>query len=99
MTNWIETYRGSVPPWQCDVTEHFTIAYYFDRLEEADANLAEELGFGDELRRSGVTRQITLASPANCAPAPAFMSKAQRLASKTGCVWGTGSSIRPTARS
>ena len=31
MTNWIETYRGAVPPWQCDVTEHFTIAYYFDR--------------------------------------------------------------------
>jgi len=26
MTNWIETYRGTVPPWECDVTEHFTIA-------------------------------------------------------------------------
>ncbi len=50
MTNWIETYRGAVPPWQCDVTEHFTIAYYFDRLEEAEANLADELGL-DELPR------------------------------------------------
>lgn len=39
MTGWTETYRGAVPPWQCDVTEHFTIAYYFDRLEEAQANL------------------------------------------------------------
>ncbi len=26
MTNWSETYRGTVPPWECDVTEHFTIA-------------------------------------------------------------------------
>jgi len=33
-----------VPPWQCDVTEHFTIAYYFDRLEEAEANLSDSLG-------------------------------------------------------
>jgi acyl-CoA thioesterase FadM len=39
MTAWTQTYRGAVPPWQCDVTEHFTIAYYFDRLEEAQANL------------------------------------------------------------
>jgi acyl-CoA thioesterase FadM len=44
MTNWTETYRGAVPPWQCDVTEHFTIGYYFDRLEEAGANLADALG-------------------------------------------------------
>ena len=47
MTDWTETYRGAVPPWQCDVTEHFTIAYYFDRLEEAaaangDYNTAQE---------------------------------------------------------
>jgi len=47
MTDWTETYRGTVPPWQCDVTEHFTIAYYFDRLEEAEANLADTLGLGD----------------------------------------------------
>ena len=26
MQNWTETYRGTVPPWQCDVTEHFTIS-------------------------------------------------------------------------
>ena len=49
MQNWIETYRGTVPPWQCDVTEHFTIAYYFDRLDEAEPNFAEALGLGDLL--------------------------------------------------
>ena len=59
MTNWTETYRGAVPPWQCDVTEHFTIAYYFDRLEEADANIADEVGLVDMSRRADISRQIT----------------------------------------
>jgi acyl-CoA thioesterase FadM len=58
MTNWIETYRGAVPPWQCDVTEHFTIAYYFDRLEEVEGNLADALGFGDLSRSGNVPRRI-----------------------------------------
>ena len=58
MTHWTETYRGAVPPWQCDVTEHFTIAYYFDRLEEAEANLADELGIGDLLHRGDLPRRI-----------------------------------------
>jgi acyl-CoA thioesterase FadM len=58
MTNWTETYRGAVPPWQCDVTEHFTIAYYFDRLEEAGANLADELGLGDMPRQIDISRRI-----------------------------------------
>jgi acyl-CoA thioesterase FadM len=58
MTNWIETYRGTVPPWQCDVTEHFTIAYYFDRLEETEANLADELGLGDLPRRGDLVRRL-----------------------------------------
>jgi acyl-CoA thioesterase FadM len=58
MTNWIEVYRGAVPPWQCDVTEHFTIAYYFDRLEEAEANLADTLGFSDLSRRGDLPRRI-----------------------------------------
>lgn len=58
MTNWTETYRGAVPPWQCDVTEHFTIAYYFDRIEEADANLADAFGLGELLRNGGFPRQL-----------------------------------------
>jgi acyl-CoA thioester hydrolase len=58
MIAWTETYRGAVPPWQCDVTEHFTVAYYFDRLQEADANLADELGLGDLLRRDDLLRRI-----------------------------------------
>src|SRR3954466_9588644 len=58
MANWSETYRGTVPPWQCDVTEHFTIAYYFDRLEDAESNLAAELGLGELLRGGGFARHF-----------------------------------------
>ena len=58
MTNWSETYRGTVPPWECDVTEHFTIAFYFDRLDEAERNLADILGLGDILRGPGFARRL-----------------------------------------
>src|ERR1051326_3017441 len=58
MSNWIETYRGTVPPWECDVTEHFTIAYYFERFEEAAPNLAEALGLGELLRGGGFARHL-----------------------------------------
>jgi acyl-CoA thioesterase FadM len=47
MAAWIETCRSVVSPWECDVTEHFTIAYYFDRLADAAATTAENLGLGD----------------------------------------------------
>src|ERR1700752_4812885 len=56
MPHWIETHRGAVPPWQFDMTEHFTIAYYFDRLEEAEANLADTLGLP---HRTDSPRRIT----------------------------------------
>jgi acyl-CoA thioesterase FadM len=58
MTGWTETYRGAVSPWQCDVTEHFTIACYFDRVEDAEANLADELGLGDLSRRGDFPRRL-----------------------------------------
>src|SRR5260370_1335990 len=58
MTNWSETYRGTVPPWECDVPEHFTIAYYFDRLEEAERNLADLLGLAELLSAGGFARRL-----------------------------------------
>jgi len=58
MADWTETHRGTVPPWQCDVTEHFTIGYYFDRLEEAEANLADELCLSDLSGRSDLPRRL-----------------------------------------
>ncbi|HVC56610.1 MAG TPA: thioesterase family protein [Stellaceae bacterium] len=58
MQNWDETYRGTVPPWECDVTEHFTIAYYFDRLGEAERNLAEILALREFLRGGRFPRRF-----------------------------------------
>jgi len=60
MSNWSETCRGTVPPWECDITEHFTIAYYFDRLDEAERNLADDLGLGEMLREGGFTRRLDM---------------------------------------
>src|SRR5665213_229736 len=60
MTDWLETYRGSVAPWECDVTEHFTVAYYFDRLEAAEGNLAAALGVAETWKRGGFTRRYVL---------------------------------------
>ena len=47
MTGWVETCRSIVAPWECDTTEHFTIAYYFDRLADAAAAMADSLGLPD----------------------------------------------------
>jgi acyl-CoA thioesterase FadM len=58
MENWIETYRGTVPPWECDITEHFTIAYYFDRLGDAEREIAEALGLREFLRSGRFRRRF-----------------------------------------
>lgn len=57
MTGWLETYRGAASPWECDVTEHFTMAFYFDRIAQAEAALAAELGLLDQLRAGGFPRR------------------------------------------
>jgi acyl-CoA thioesterase FadM len=52
-----ETYRGAASPWECDVTEHFTMAFYFDRVAQAEAAMAERLGLLDTLRADGFIRR------------------------------------------
>lgn len=49
MTQWLETYRGVVNAWECDVVEHFTIAYYFDKFADATRNYFDLIGAGREL--------------------------------------------------
>ena len=49
MTEWLETYRGVVNPWECDVVQHFTIAYYFDRFADATRNFIDLIAEGDSL--------------------------------------------------
>jgi len=46
MAEWRETYRGVVHPWECDIVEHFTVAYYFDRFSDAVLGLMEAAGLG-----------------------------------------------------
>jgi acyl-CoA thioesterase FadM len=60
MPEWIETCRGTVAPWECDVTEHFTVAYYLDRVDQASAILADRLGVGDLLHAGGFPRRFNL---------------------------------------
>jgi acyl-CoA thioesterase FadM len=50
MEGWTETWRGIVSPWECDITEHFTIAYYFDRLADAAATTDRSLRLDREGR-------------------------------------------------
>ena len=47
MAKWFETYRGVVNAWECDVVEHFTIAYYFDRFADATRNFFDLIRKGD----------------------------------------------------
>ena len=41
---WIDTYRGTVHRWEVDNVDHFTVAYYFERFEDATAALLHTLG-------------------------------------------------------
>ena len=62
MAGWLETYRGVVSAWECDIVEHFTIAYYFDRFADATRNLAELIGEGETLLpriQTGPARLVT----------------------------------------
>jgi acyl-CoA thioesterase FadM len=49
VARWLETYRGVVNPWECDVVQHFTIAYYFDRFADATRNFFHLIEEGDSL--------------------------------------------------
>jgi acyl-CoA thioesterase FadM len=54
MNPWLETYRGAVNRWEVDTVDHFTVAYYFDRLADASQSALEALGLGPQaLRRAG----------------------------------------------
>lgn len=53
MSDWIETYRGSVEPHETDTTEHLTVARYFARFADATLTLLQHCGLGiDYMRRN-----------------------------------------------
>jgi acyl-CoA thioesterase FadM len=49
MAEWNESYRGVVSAWECDIVEHFTIAYYFERFADATRNFLELIGEAETL--------------------------------------------------
>ena len=59
---WIETYRGTVFRWEVDNVDHFTVAYYFDRLGDASVTMMDALGLGHAYTQ----REGCAALPAAC---------------------------------
>ena len=59
MSAWLETYRGTVYRWELDNVDHFTVAFYFTRIDDATLVLLDALGLGpaalDRSRRQWVT--------------------------------------------
>lgn len=41
---WLETYRGTVYRWEVDQVDHFTVAFYFARFEDATDAILHTLG-------------------------------------------------------
>ena len=44
MNGYSETFRGDVAPWEVDATEHFTVAYYYEKFEAATWRFLREKG-------------------------------------------------------
>jgi acyl-CoA thioesterase FadM len=59
---WLETYRGAVNRWEVDNVDHFTVAFYFARLEDATLALLHAIGLDAETLAS--TRRAAFTS--NC---------------------------------
>src|SRR4030095_14108362 len=61
---WTETYRGAVNRWEADNVDHFTVAYYFARFEDATLGLLQALGLGPEAlgtRRAAIIAECRVA--------------------------------------
>jgi len=41
----METYKGTVYPWQCDILEHLNVQFYVAKFDEAAWNFKGQLGF------------------------------------------------------
>ncbi len=51
--SWLETYRGTVYRWEVDNVDHFTVAFYFARLEDARDALLHAVGLDAEALAAG----------------------------------------------
>jgi acyl-CoA thioesterase FadM len=56
VAGYLETYRGWVAPWECDIVDHLTVAFYFERFADSSLWLMEDLGLGQSyIERQGRT--------------------------------------------
>lgn len=44
MSGYVETFRGDVRPWEVDATEHFTVAYYYEKFEASTWRFLRQAG-------------------------------------------------------
>src|SRR5262249_52378465 len=58
----IETYRGTVHRWEVDNVDHFTVAFYFARFEDATAALLDALGLDLRALQQGGRACVPIAS-------------------------------------
>lgn len=56
---WTETYRGTVHRWEVDNVDHFTVAYYFARFEDAALGMLHALGLGRDALGPGRAAVVT----------------------------------------
>jgi acyl-CoA thioesterase FadM len=47
-----ETFRGDVAPWEVDATEHFTVAYYYEKFEAATWRFLRQKGVNPAAART-----------------------------------------------
>ena len=52
MSGYIETFRGDVATWEVDATEHFTVAYYYEKFEAAAWRFLHDTGADPSLART-----------------------------------------------
>ena len=48
----VETYRGDVKPWEVDIVEHFTVAFYYEKFEVAAWRFLSQSGVDARQARS-----------------------------------------------
>src|SRR2546428_11386622 len=58
--SWIETYRGTVYRWEVDNVDHFTVAFYFARLEDARDALLHAVGLDAEALEGSAGACVTV---------------------------------------
>ena len=59
MSNWMETHRAVVFPWNCDVLGHMNVRWYAHCFDDAGWHLWTKIGYGQAtMRQQGLTTVV-----------------------------------------